>query len=767
MNRHLSCRVLLCVLLSLVGCTDSFNKLETSVAGASVTTHVGSTTRAYPLFSVEEAYNGNVHVDTVTGAAHVRVRSPDMALGDTLKVYWPGVTSQSTAIQTATGSNPLVFELPVAWLRANMGRTVDLYYTYKINGVGVSLRSAPLPVQVVESNSVFSVDGVVDNTLNLSAVNATATVRVSYPVMNDGDTVKVYWVGTRNHSTTIQTAAGTAPLNFELPKAWLQESQDTTVTLYYTYKVGGVGTTVRSGSISVSIVSETIEQGRLVAEALNRRYTDTRNDCNGKAAYFCNGVLMRTTGAKTTYHAWDPSPTAISIGGVSFSYLRKDVGIQRLAWFETQGIILKNSAASAQDGQLDVKLLCSYPSDAATRYRSIKGGCSPHLLYPNDSGACATQTPPVDTIERWKTHYNAMGGSGNFSARNEHQCSFGADPAAFALSLAVRDHFLVASEERPYHNEIMLETWPTGTTTALPLEAVFYLSQQTREVGLAGAQFIQRDYFDVTGHVLPVIQVNLDAASPYSFNISEQAVTPPAPEIHPAITSVRDSSKELGQGSSTPDTVVTVTGAAMAGQSVELFDAQNSKGTVTVGSNGEWTASLTNLTVGTHSITARARYGAGLVSAPRTFNVQSRTQPVIVSVQDSQGEVSHGGSTFDTRVTLSGTALGSQLVMIYDAQNSKGIALVNDSGNWSLGLTGLATGSHSLTAQALQGAGETSEPRTFIIVPRQARQSLIQSPLNQRSGRGGQFCVNAPLSEVMHHEKSTPLANTCYSQSQS
>ena len=721
MSKHLSCRVLLCVLLSLVGCTDSFNKLEQPVAGASSTTHVDSTTRAYPLFSVEEIYNGKVHVDTVTSVAHVRVRSPDMAPGDTLKVYWPGVTSQSTAVQTATGSNPLVFELPVAWLRANVGRTVDLYYTYKINGVGESLRSAPLPVQVVDSDSVFSVDGVVDNTLNLSAVDATATARVSYPGMNNQDTVKVYWVGTRSHSTIIQTAAGSAPLDFELPKAWLQESQDTTVTLYYTYKVGGVGTTVRSGNISVSIVSETIEQGRLVAEALNRRYTDTRNDCNGKAAYFCNGVFMRTTGANTRYHAWDPSPTSISIGGVSFSYLRKDVGIQVLAYGETQGIIFKNNAASEQDGQLDVKVLCSYPSDAATIYRRINGGCSPHSSYPNDSGACATQTPSVDTIERWKTHYNAVGGSGGFSARNQHQCSFGADPAAFALSLAVRDHFLVANEQRPYHNEIMLETWPTGTTTALPLEAVFYLSQQTREVGLAGAQLIQRDYFDVTGHVIPLIQVNLNADSPYSFNISEQAVTPPAAEIHPAITSVRDSGKELSQGSSTTDTVVTVTGAAMAGQSVELFDGQTSKGAVTVGSNGEWTGSLTTLVVGAHSITAKARYGTGLVSASRTFNVKSRTQPVIVSVQDSQGEVSHGGSTFDTRVTLSGTAPGSQLVMIYDAQNSKGIAAVSASGNWSLGLTGLATGAHSLTAHALQGTGETSEPRTFTIVPRQAR----------------------------------------------
>lgn len=718
MGRRLGVQALFYVLLTLVGCTEHLNRSAEPVSSPTTTLPIESSTRAYPVFSVDEAYNNTIQIDTVTTAAHVRVRSPDMAAGDTLKVYWPGVTSQSTAIQTATGSNPLVFELPVAWLQANVGRTVDLYYTYKINGVGESLRSAPLPVQVVRSDSVFSVEGVVDNQLSLSAIDAIATVRVSYPGMTNRDTVKVYWVGARSHSTIIQTAAGTAPLDFELPKAWLQESQDTTVALYYTYKVGGVGTTVRSENISVSIVSETVEQGRLVAEALNRRYTDTRNDCNGKSAYFCNGVLMRTTGANTRYHAWDPSPSSITLGGISFSYLRRDVGIQRFAYNETQGLIFKNNTASAQDGQRDVKVLCSYPSDAATVNRTTEKGCGPHPSYSSNSGTCATQTPPVDTIERWKSHYNAVGGSGGFSARNQHQCSFGADPAAFALSLAVRDHFVVPSQERPLHNELMLETWPTGTTTALPLEAVFYLTQQTREVGLAGAQFIQRDYFDVTGRVIPLIQVNLNASFPYSFNIGEQAVNPPAPDIHPAITSVRDSGKELGQGSATTDTVVTVTGAAMAGQSVELFDGQNAKGTATVGSNGEWTASLTNLVVGTHSITAKARYGTGLVSTPRTFSVLSKALPVILSVQDSQGEVSHGGSTFDTRITLSGAAVAGQIVAIYDGQTSKGIATVNASGAWSLILTGLATGAHSLTAQALYGNGEVSAAHRFNIVPR-------------------------------------------------
>ncbi|MET3714235.1 hypothetical protein [Pseudomonas sp. PvP001] len=154
---------------------------------------------------------------------------------------------------------------------------------------------------------------------------------------------------------------------------------------------------------------------------------------------------------------------------------------------------------------------------------------------------------------------------------------------------------------------------------------------------------------------------------------------------------------------------------------MEVFDAQTSRGRATAGNGGVWIFNLTGLLPGPHSLTVKAIYGNGLVSAPRTFSVLAGTRPVIVSVRDSQGEVSNGGSTSDTRIALTGTALASPVVMIYDGQAAKGIATVDASGVWSLVLTGLATGPHSLTAKELQGVGESSAPRTFTISLSKAR----------------------------------------------
>ncbi len=552
MYRSLKCQMLLCVLLGLAGCTERFDRYEQPKARATSTAPLDSTARAYPLLTIEEVYNGKLHVDTVSEVVHVRARIPEMKAGDQVWIVWLGKTGENTPVQTATGSDPLEFELPVAWLESSVGRTVDMHLNYKINGTGKYYVTRWPFMQVIDGESVFSVDGVVDNNLYLRADESTARVHVRYPGMQDGDTVKVHWVGTQSHSTATQTVSGTKPRKFDLPRAWLQESQGTRATLYYTRQVGGAGPEIRSENISVSIVPELFESGRFVAAGLNNRYRGSYDDCNGKAAYFCSGVFMRTTGAKSSYHAWDPSPTSIAIGGISFSYVREDLGIRRFLRSETQGIIFKNSAANTYDGQLDVKVLCSYPSDAATDARRAEKGCGEHSSYPGTSEECYWQNPSVYDVESWKKHYNAVGGSGNYSQRNLHQCSFRADAEEFLLSLRVRNHFLVPSQERPYHNEVMLETWPTGTTTALPLEAVFYLSQQTREVGLAGAQFIQRDYFNVTGQFLPLIRVDLNAELPFSFHPSEQGITPPVPETAPTVTRVRDSNNK-------PDRTVAVT----------------------------------------------------------------------------------------------------------------------------------------------------------------------------------------------------------------
>jgi hypothetical protein len=260
-----------------------------------------------------------------------------------------------------------------------------------------------------------------------------------------------------------------------------------------------------------------------VADRLNARYANTANDCAGKAAYYCNGVIMRTVEANNTFHVWNPSPGSVQRGGVSASYIRKDVGTTVFAWNYTQGIIFKDWGSMVAANNYPLALLCIYPSDAATFYR-VNKGCGSHRNYPTASRSCSEVG--VRSLAQWISFYRSVPGSGHFSARNEHQCSFGVDPASFALGIEVRKHFERPAEERPYHNELMIATWPQNIPDRLSIEAFFYHLDQRRAVGAEGGKLMQRDYFQTTKKIMPVIRVNMAAGASevFSYSPADQGV---------------------------------------------------------------------------------------------------------------------------------------------------------------------------------------------------------------------------------------------------
>jgi len=265
------------------------------------------------------------------------------------------------------------------------------------------------------------------------------------------------------------------------------------------------------------------DRGAGVAAELNRRFLKLDNSCNGQAAFYCDGVLIRMTTYGPGYHVWNPSPASVNLGGVSFSYLRRDQGITELAWNQplSEGLIFKNYNASIRDGNYFITLLCYFPTDAAS-IRRANNGCGAHPNYPSQSIYCSTQG--IDTVAKWATHYHAVAGSGSFSARNQHQCSFAGSQSMFQLGLSVRPAFQVAADRR-FHNEAVLRTWPQNRTD-LPLEAIFYHNANTRGAGLAGAQNIQRDYKTVTGKFVPVVRFSISQTTPFIYSASDQVVSP-------------------------------------------------------------------------------------------------------------------------------------------------------------------------------------------------------------------------------------------------
>lgn len=483
-----------------------------------------STFAAQPsIFKVVEAQVGELNADTLGTEANVQVSYPSLAPKDTVGVRLTGVALRDAPIQIVSTVSTLTFKLPKAWVTENKGRTVNLTYTYKVGGAGNLITSSPLSIRVVgaQGQNVFKVVEAPAGELNADTLGAEATVQVSYPNLAPRDTVGVRLAGVALRDVPIQTVSAVSILTFKLPKAWVAENKGRTVSLTYTYKVGGVGNLITSAPLPIRVTGTAVPtDGQRVADALNKQYTNTSNTCPGnQAAYFCNGVLIRVVDATPAFHAWNPSPGAVTLGGVSFSYIRADLGMSRLQEGRNHGLILKPAQAFTENNGYPLQLLCSFAYDAGTAKRYMNG-CGDSVHYPQTSRPCAAQN--ITTVAAWRTHFQA------YPATNEnryiHQCGFGADERGFALSLAARDN-PNAEHVRWRQNEVVIKTWPQNTAT-LPIMAVFYLDASNGNAGLEQARFIQRDFYKTTGRSLPVIRLapNMAAGSLFSYRPSDQGI---------------------------------------------------------------------------------------------------------------------------------------------------------------------------------------------------------------------------------------------------
>lgn len=127
--------------------------------------------------------------------------------------------------------------------------------------------------------------------------------------------------------------------------------------------------------------------------------------------------------------------------------------------------------------------------------------------------------------------------------------------------------------------------------------------------------------------------------------------------VSPTITSIKDSKgADIPANGTTFDTSVTVTGKASPHLSVDVLDGTTSKGKPKADASGDWTLTITGLSVAAHAIKAVAQYGSNPASAVRNFTVIAVTAVAITDVKDSKGaSIPNGGTTTDTSVTLSGT----------------------------------------------------------------------------------------------------------------
>jgi len=175
----------------------------------------------------------------------------------------------------------------------------------------------------------------------------------------------------------------------------------------------------------------------------------------------------------------------------------------------------------------------------------------------------------------------------------------------------------------------------------------------------------------------------------------------------------------VGNGSGSQTLSIYLTGPGFSGETFV--------GTVSVTSGSpSWSYDLTTSSVAAAKLLADGNYtikvtGDGKTATHAlTIDTTAPTKPVITSITDDVGSqtgtVSSGGSSDDTKPTLTGTADANAVVTIKDGTTTLGTATANASGAWTFTpSTALSEGGHSFTATVTDTATNAAVSTAYTL----------------------------------------------------
>lgn len=290
-------------------------------------------------------------------------------------------------------------------------------------------------------------------------------------------------------------------------------------------------------SFGEALVDKTAQSGEATAAALTRSYYDTAVNCGSATApaFLCSGVVARTTYAGN-FDPWDHSEFSRTTGAVSFSYLRADAKFGAAPWGNNDarhGYIFYPTLHAPQ-GKIRPSILCYFPYDGATVYRSKPGarGCRDSItqfVYPL-SKPCNEQN--IFTAKAWLVHFRRVGYG------NPASCAWMVNDALneqavanFNAGLQVRKLVELDAGGAEYnfkdHNELRIEAWAERNPAPLPIQAFFWISGSN---DLEASRTDQKKFHERTnGLFVPIVRVTLPANPQGHFSFqyvkTDQAVS--------------------------------------------------------------------------------------------------------------------------------------------------------------------------------------------------------------------------------------------------
>ena len=263
--------------------------------------------------------------------------------------------------------------------------------------------------------------------------------------------------------------------------------------------------------------------------------------------------------------------------------------------------------------------------------------------------------------------------------------------------------------------------WGSQTVSYTLVEADIFFNNATVTVPFGTISTQGDGTFDVTA-MLTDAAGNVGPTSP-AFHVTVDTVAP----VAPVIEAIADDSGTTGDHL-TSDTTLTISGAAEANSTVEVFQDGVSIGTTVADVNGDWSKVDSNTLADgtTYQFTAKAtdvagNQGAASTAFQVTIDTVAPVAPVIGNVIDNVapvvGLVADNGSSNDTTLTLAGTAETGSTVTLYDTDGTTVLGSgVATGGAFLITTSVLAEGTHTLTATATDAAGNQGAASTAFHV---------------------------------------------------
>lgn len=213
-------------------------------------------------------------------------------------------------------------------------------------------------------------------------------------------------------------------------------------------------------------------------------YRLTARDCgSGRLASDCSGLILRGIVSKQTFLPWDPSPyshsleaggTGIAAGGTSVSYLRHDVEYNGLGLMRFNGFALTPNDFVDESKQFKIKVLCAFPLDSWTNYRT-DNGCGDYQENGNSLGVTEDycQKLSISDAKAWMAHYDRQTRDPEPTKAHKFQCGFdttrdyfGSYNKADAFNTFIEARKILANDPEEKgdtintQSELRIETWP-------------------------------------------------------------------------------------------------------------------------------------------------------------------------------------------------------------------------------------------------------------------------------------------------------------------